>query len=177
MVVYTASQKIYADKVIDMIDRKRRISHRLYRENCICINKTHYLKNIKSLGRNTDDVIIVDDNSMAGLLQPDNFYKIDIFDGNLKDRQLCRLASFLRHMVVKKSVVSVRSERVDFESMEIPVKEEDSVLRSTAPRSIMERKKQYRHSKRNSEVETLVSKSEEDKDEAETTASELIKRM
>ena len=52
IVVFTASQKLYADKVLDSIDPKGRISHRLYRENCIVINKTFYLKNLKILGRN-----------------------------------------------------------------------------------------------------------------------------
>ena len=60
IVVFTASQRLYADKVIDMIDPKRRISHRLYRENCIVINKTFYLKNLQILGRNLKDTIIVD---------------------------------------------------------------------------------------------------------------------
>jgi len=31
IIVFTASQKLYADKIIDLIDPKRRISHRLYR--------------------------------------------------------------------------------------------------------------------------------------------------
>ena len=51
IVVFTASQKLYADKVLDLIDPKHRISHRLYREHCVVINKTYYLKNLKILGR------------------------------------------------------------------------------------------------------------------------------
>jgi len=31
IIVFTASQKLYADKIIDQIDPKKRISHRLYR--------------------------------------------------------------------------------------------------------------------------------------------------
>ena len=96
------------------------------------------------LGRNTEDIIIVDDNSMAGMLQPDNFYKIDAFDGNCKDRQLCRLASFLRHLAVKKSIGPIRKEREAFESMEIPMAEEDKVLktRTNIPtRTLEDRKK------------------------------------
>jgi CTD small phosphatase-like protein 2 len=60
IVIFTASQKLYADKVIDLIDPKHRISHRLYREHCVAINKTYYLKNIQTLGRKLKDVIIVD---------------------------------------------------------------------------------------------------------------------
>ena len=31
IIVFTASQKLYADKVLDLIDPKNRITHRLYR--------------------------------------------------------------------------------------------------------------------------------------------------
>lgn len=35
---------------------------------------------------------------MGGILQPDNYYRIDPFIGNLKDRKLVRLASFLKQI-------------------------------------------------------------------------------
>ena len=102
-------------------------------------------------------MIIVDDNSMAGLLQPDQFYKIEAFEGNQKDRQLCRLASFLKHLAQKKSIGSVRTERATFESIEIPLKDKEEVpalipVLKALPngRSIAERKKQYSHKKANS---------------------------
>lgn len=60
IVIFTASQQLYADKVLNLIDPKKRISHRLYREHCIVINKTYYLKNLKILGRDLKDIIIVD---------------------------------------------------------------------------------------------------------------------
>ena len=60
IVVFTASQKLYADKVLDLIDPKHRISYRLYREHCVVINKTYYLKNLKILGRDLTQTIIVD---------------------------------------------------------------------------------------------------------------------
>jgi hypothetical protein len=59
-VIFTASQKLYADKVIDLIDPKKRVGHRLYREHCIVINKSYYLKNLSILGRNLKEVVIVD---------------------------------------------------------------------------------------------------------------------
>lgn len=60
IVVFTASQKLYADKVLDLIDPKRRIAHRLYREHCIVINKSYYLKNMRILGRNLSQLVVVD---------------------------------------------------------------------------------------------------------------------
>lgn len=60
IIIFTASQKLYASRIIDMIDPKNRVSHRLYREHCRIVNKTYFLKDIRTLGRNTKDIIIVD---------------------------------------------------------------------------------------------------------------------
>jgi hypothetical protein len=60
VVIFTASQRDYANRVIDLIDPKRRIAHRLYREHCVVINKQYFLKNIKALGRKSADIILVD---------------------------------------------------------------------------------------------------------------------
>jgi regulator of extracellular matrix RemA (YlzA/DUF370 family) len=62
IIIFTASQKLYASRIIDMIDPKNRVSHRLYREHCRMVNKTYFLKDIRTLGRNTKDIIIVDVN-------------------------------------------------------------------------------------------------------------------
>ena len=60
IVVFTAGQKKYADAVLNKIDLKGWISHRLYREHCIIVNKTYYLKNLKILGRDMSSVVMVD---------------------------------------------------------------------------------------------------------------------
>ena len=60
--MFTASQKQYADKVIAQIDPKKRISHVLYRDHCLIINKIYYLKNLKILGRDLKQTILVDVN-------------------------------------------------------------------------------------------------------------------
>lgn len=60
IIIFTASQKLYASRIIDMIDPKNRVSHRLYREHCRIVNKTYFLKDIRTLGRSPKDIIIVD---------------------------------------------------------------------------------------------------------------------
>ena len=62
--------------------------------------------------------------------------------------------------------------------MEIILSEEDtsSTLKSSQKRNLKQRKKQYGHKKRNSEVETLF-RSEEVDVEFETTAIELVSRQ
>lgn len=119
IIIFTASQKAYADKIIDMIDPKKRVSYRLYREHCLVINKKYYLKNLNILGRNISEVLFVDDNMFAEILFPNNFYAIEPFLGNPKDRQLCRLSAFLRYLFNKASILPVIKHREAFEDMEI----------------------------------------------------------
>jgi hypothetical protein len=64
------------------------------------------------------------DNAIAGLLQPDNLYKIDPFDGNEKDRQLYRLSAFLKHLHGKVKVGPIKAERKEFEDLEIELSED-----------------------------------------------------
>lgn len=43
VIVFTAAQKEYADWILDKIDTKKSISHRLYRDHCV-MSKTSHLK-------------------------------------------------------------------------------------------------------------------------------------
>lgn len=60
IVIYTTNIKEYVDNVLLNIDPKKRISHVLYKEKCLNLNKVHYLKSLKALGRNPDKVIFID---------------------------------------------------------------------------------------------------------------------
>lgn len=51
---------------------------------------------------------------MAGILQPENFYKIDQFLGNPKDRKLVQLASFLKHIQEIKYILPISQSRRKF---------------------------------------------------------------
>ena len=60
IVIFTAGVKKYADAILAKIDSKGWISHRLYREHCVVVNKSYYLKNLRILGRNISNIIMVD---------------------------------------------------------------------------------------------------------------------
>ncbi|RYY69432.1 hypothetical protein EON63_23675 [archaeon] len=54
--LFTASQKVYADTLVDIIDPQHTyIQHRLFRESCLCVQGT-YLKDLQVLGRDMKKV-------------------------------------------------------------------------------------------------------------------------
>ena len=69
IIVFTAAVKEYADWILDKIDPKWLISHRLYRKNTTIQNGV-YLKDLNKLGRDLSKVIIIDNNPENFLLHP-----------------------------------------------------------------------------------------------------------
>ena len=60
---------------------------------------------------------------MAGTLHPENFYKIESFKGNSRDRKLVKLGFFLKYLSTQKSIVPIAMSRKSFENMEIKLQE------------------------------------------------------
>ena len=57
IIIYTASQRCYADRLLNIIDSEQHlIDHRLYREHCLYIDG-NYVKDLNALNR--DLVIII----------------------------------------------------------------------------------------------------------------------
>ena len=94
VVIFTASLSFYASPLIDGIDPSRYASHRLYREHCLyCYNA--YVKDIKRLGRNPKDIIIVDNSPNSYALQPENAIPILTWIDDMSDTQLIELIPVL----------------------------------------------------------------------------------
>ena len=60
IVIFTAGVKEYTDDVLALIDPKKRVSHVLYRDSCTVLNKSYFLKNLKCLGRELKQTVLVD---------------------------------------------------------------------------------------------------------------------
>ncbi|XP_059665976.1 uncharacterized protein LOC132311832 [Cornus florida] len=93
LVVFTAGIESYASQVIDRIDRKAVISHRLYRDSCREVDGK-FVKDLSELGRDLKRVVIVDDNPNSYSLQPENAIPIRPFTEDLGDGELQKLIEF-----------------------------------------------------------------------------------
>ena len=97
VVIFTASLKYYADRIVKIIDPQREyISELFYRDSC---SKTREQKHVKDLtifkGIPLSDMILVDNNFYCLWPQPDNGVPIMNFENDKKDQELLKLEPFL----------------------------------------------------------------------------------
>eukprot|EP00744_Colponema_vietnamica_P004944 GILI01007312.1.p1 GENE.GILI01007312.1~~GILI01007312.1.p1 ORF type:complete len:591 (+),score=119.68 GILI01007312.1:311-2083(+) len=98
VVIFTAATQDYADWVLDQIDPKGFISHRLYRQHAIPYGSI-FVKDLSRLGRDLSRVIIVDNVAENFQLQPLNGIMIRPWFDDMSDNALQELAPLLLDIV------------------------------------------------------------------------------
>ena len=97
IVIFTASVEEYAKMLINLIDTKNICSHKLYREQCTYENFL-YIKDLRKLGRDLKDIIIIDNSPNAYSLNKENGIPISTWLDDENDRELYDLIQILEFL-------------------------------------------------------------------------------
>eukprot|EP00439_Symbiodinium_sp_Y106_P063871 s2715_g9.t4 len=92
--IFTASTALYANSLLDVLDKSGWIQHRLFREACTRY-KEGYVKDLSLLGRSLNEVIIIDNMPVCYALQPENAIPIRTWKHDPQDTELLDLLPIL----------------------------------------------------------------------------------
>lgn len=104
--IFTASTQAYADPIIDHIDPNKVIQHRLYRESCSFIRNQIFVKDLRVLGRDLANIVLVDNAPYSYMMQLGNAIPILPYYKGKDDDQLISLENYLMNL---KDVDDVRT--------------------------------------------------------------------
>lgn len=98
LVLFTASEKAYAEQILNFIDKDRKyLKHRLYRDSCVEV-QGNYVKDLAILGRDLSQVVIVDNSLIAFAMNLENGIHIRSWYDDPNDRELFTVFELLNRL-------------------------------------------------------------------------------
>ena len=119
VVLFTASIPQYALQVIDILDTNKNIKYKLTREHCTFLNGI-YIKELKQLNRDLNDIIILDNSPLAYSFDNDNGLPIKAWYEDRNDNELDKIYTILEFLSKVKDVRNyikkfVNNNEIDFD--------------------------------------------------------------
>ncbi|XP_044743874.1 carboxy-terminal domain RNA polymerase II polypeptide A small phosphatase 1 [Chrysoperla carnea] len=105
-VLFTASLAKYADPVADLLDRWGVFRARLFRESCV-FHRGNYVKDLNKLGRDLQQIIIVDNSPASYIFHPDNAVPVASWFDDMTDSELLDLIPFFEKLSKVDNVYTV----------------------------------------------------------------------
>uniref|UniRef100_A0ACD5VJY3 Uncharacterized protein n=4 Tax=Avena sativa TaxID=4498 RepID=A0ACD5VJY3_AVESA len=104
VVIFTASQSVYADQLLDRLDPEKTLfSRRFFRESCV-FTESGYTKDLTVIGVDLAKVAIIDNTPQVFQLQVNNGIPIESWYNNPLDDGLPQLIPFLETLAVADDV-------------------------------------------------------------------------
>lgn len=104
VIIFTASQSVYADQLLDMLDPEKKLfSKRFFRESCL-FTDSGYTKDLTVVGVDLAKVAIIDNTPQVFQLQVNNGIPIESWYSNPLDDALPQLIPFLETLAVADDV-------------------------------------------------------------------------
>jgi Dullard-like phosphatase family protein len=97
LVVFTASLDKYANPLLDLLDPKKLITGRLFREHCSRRGQM-YIKDMDRIGRSLDSSLIIDNSPHSYALHPFHAVPIISWFDDPRDTELLDMMQFLRDL-------------------------------------------------------------------------------
>ncbi|XP_012134841.1 CTD small phosphatase herzog isoform X2 [Megachile rotundata] len=105
-VLFTASLAKYADPVADLLDRWGVFRARLFRESCV-FHRGNYVKDLNKLGRDLQQIIIVDNSPASYIFHPDNAVPVASWFDDMTDSELLDLIPFFEKLSNVENIYTV----------------------------------------------------------------------
>ncbi|XP_012941774.1 carboxy-terminal domain RNA polymerase II polypeptide A small phosphatase 1 isoform X1 [Aplysia californica] len=105
-VLFTASLAKYADPVADLLDKWNVFRCRLFRESCV-FHRGNYVKDLSRLGRDLNQVVIVDNSPASYIFHPENAVGVTSWFDEMNDTELLDLIPFFERLARADNVYSL----------------------------------------------------------------------